>query len=66
MGGGWSRSRACYELQSSRSHALRALPVGVFVCKVFIADGLWVDLMSALREKVSGFKGLMDLDIAKS
>ena len=35
-------------------------PLGVFVCKVFIVEDLWVDLRCALRVKVSGFKGLAD------
>ena len=41
-------------------------PPGVFVCKVFIVDYLWVDLMYTPRVKVSGFKDLADLEVAKS
>jgi hypothetical protein len=40
-------------------------PLGVFVCKVFMADDLWVDLVSTLRVKVSRFKDLADFWFAK-
>jgi hypothetical protein len=35
-------------------------PASVFVCKVFMVDDLWVDLMSTRRVKVSRFEGLAD------
>ncbi len=41
-------------------HFSEGTPGGVFVCKVFIVDGLWVDLMSTPRVKVSRFKGLAE------
>ncbi len=57
-----------FDLSRDRiSHFLEGYsPVGVFVCKVFIADNLWVDLGSTLRVKVSRFEGLADCEFAKS
>ena len=57
-----------FDLSRDRiSHFLEGYsPGGVFVCKVFIADNLWLDLVSTLRVKVSRFKGLADCGSAKS